>query len=467
MKQDWLDNNLDDKLGDYDSPMDLENAWELLQAKRQPPKKKKNFLFFWMLFGFLTIGVTGSYFLLNNETDNNYNNVITETEVSSKTESQPLEETVSTSPILPDSRNTNQNNIDDNIITETKTIQNASKNKSYENQNYSNSKETKSGIEKNTPFSKTKNNNVITSDENLGFPKKSTIGLISPKENETDKAVKNTIQIDSAISQKEVQPIAVLFLPSLETSLLKFSQEENYEILDVSYYSIPTVYPPSTSTPNYFGIVAGYGIQTKGQVLPEESSLDAVTVNAFYEYRFGRSKWFFKTGINYDQFVKKLETTTEQSFSEEVDNQLITVNHFQDGSTQDVFGVADVAKIEKTSSKNFNRYRLISIPMTVGYDLISLNRASLQIEGGMARSILGFHSGKDFDMIESDFKKQGVWQGLYGLNLNVKTGARTNIFTSLKGNYHFNKIGQSEQLDQLDLEKFRIHQIQVGLRFKL
>lgn len=466
MKQDWLDKGLDDKLGDYDAPMDLENAWESFQTRRQaPPRKKNRFFFFWIIFGLLTIGVGGSYLFFNNKTDNTHTNTITELEHNQKNENQVSGKTEMSSFTLSNSENINLQNSNINTATETKTILNKTKNKSFENQNYSNSKNAKTNVNSTTLFSDVKNNdvdNIITSDSNLDFSKKTNKNFIFPKENKEEE--KNSIVIDSASYQKGIQPIATLFLPSLETNLLNLSPQEEYEILDASYAVLPVVNSFTSAVPNYFGIVGGYGIHSKGQVLPQENSLDAITVNAFYEHRFGNSNWYFKTGVNYNQFIKKLERTSEQSFTQEQNDQLITVNHFQNGTTQNVFGMAEVKKVERTTSKNFNRYRLISIPLMLGYDLISINRASLQLEAGVARSILAFHSGKDFDLVDSNFEKQGVWQGVYGLNFNIKTGTRTNIFTSLRGNYHFNKIGKS---DQLDIEKFRLHQVQIGLRFKL
>ena len=70
MKEDWLDKSLENKLDNYDSPMDLENAWGALQARREKPKKKKRF-FFWLFFGLLTIGIGawGSYFIFNQQSD--------------------------------------------------------------------------------------------------------------------------------------------------------------------------------------------------------------------------------------------------------------------------------------------------------------------------------------------------------------------------------------------------------------
>ncbi len=466
MIQDWLDKNLGDKLDNYDSPMDLENAWESLQAKRQAPKKKNRFFFFWVIFGLIAIGAVGSYFLLNNISENNYNaeaNLITETDNISKNENPHFEKTELSSPTLSNAKNVNQHNADTNIATETKTILNTSKNITVESQDITTQKETKSIVNTNTPFPKTKNNNVITSNTNSSFPKKPNANFIFPKQNK----IENIVASDSTIFPKTVQPMAVRFLPSLEMSLLDLPQNEN-SILEIYTKQKPISYQPVPVriilSSSYFGVTAGYGIRSRGKILSQENPLDVITINAFYEDRFGYSKLYFKTGITLDQFVNSIESTSEQLLSQPRDNQLIAVNHFQNGTTEDVFGTAEVSEIEKTFSKNYNRYQLISIPIILGYDVISSNTASLQIEGGIARSIFGFHSGKYFDLVDSDFEKRGVWQGIYGLNFNFRTSSRSNIFTSLKGNYHFNTIGKS---DQLDIEKFRFHQIQVGLRFKL
>lgn len=466
MKEDWLDKNLGDKLDDYDSPMDLENAWEALQAKRQAPKKKKNFFFLWVIFGMLIIGSAGSYFLFNNATAD----TLADTKNGVGIQSKISEKIKTDSPTLSPSEKINSDNTTANTLTSkeeqslttNKNYENlglATKNKNYENQNYPDSKKAKSKVDSDATFSKTKNNKVFTPIPNSDFNEKSNTNFITPKQAEEA----NTTAIDSGTSQKEVQPIATLFLPSLEMSLLELSQMENLAKVEASF-SEPYSFPPKVKSNNYFTISSGYGIRSRGKVLAAENPLDVISVNALYEKSFGKSRFYFKTGVNYDQFVNSIERSTEQTLTQQVDNQLIAVNHFQNGTSEDVFGVAKVQTIEKTTSKNFNRYRLISVPLILGLDVISSKKISLQVEGGMARSIFGNHSGKDFDLIEADFENQGVWQGLYGLNLNYNLSRNLNIFSSLKGNYHLNKIGKSEQLE---MEKFRFHQIQVGLRFKL
>ena len=161
MKQDWLDKNLGDKFDGYDSPMDLENAWESLQTKRQTPKKKNKFFFFWVIFGLVTIGAGGSYSFLNNQVDSNsiaYANAISEADNILKNENQRFGKTESSSPTLSNSKKINQNNPVNDIATETKTILNTSKNIGIEGQTYSDQKKAKSNLKENTSFYQTKNN---------------------------------------------------------------------------------------------------------------------------------------------------------------------------------------------------------------------------------------------------------------------------------------------------------------------
>ncbi len=473
MKQDWLDNSLGDKLDGYDSPMDLENAWEALQAKRQAPEKKKKnrFFFIWILFGLVTIGLGGSYFLLNNATDN----PITKTSTEVKNAKIVLEKTNPASSTLLQTEKTNSNNTTDNTftnkeeqsLTTNKNYENlglATKNKSYENQNTSNQKETSPIVASNIHFPKKGNNDLTPSIRKVDFTETDVLNLVLPFQNEEE----NKEVLDQTDARNEVEPITISLLPSLEVNYLASPQLIKMERLNASISAFDDkeiINPKSaSSSPIHLGIVAGYGIRSKGKVLSTENPLDVISTNLFLEKRLFTDRLYLKTGINFDQFVNRIETTTEVDLTETLDNQLITVNHFQNGTTQEIFGTAKVQTIKKTSTKNFNRYRLISVPLILGFDMISSKRASIQLEGGVARSIFGFHSGTDFDLIESDFEKQGVWQGLYGLNLNYNLGRNLNIFSSVKGNYHLNTIGKS---DQLKMEKFRFYQIQLGLRFKL
>lgn len=465
MKNDWLNKNLEEKLGEYDSPLDIENAWESLQNKRQP-KKKNRFFFFWIFSGLMTIGVAGSYFLLNDKSDNN---TITKLENNLEEVNQPFENIETPYSTLPNSENNSQLHSDKNITSETKTIFN--KNKNLENHNYSNSKNNQLDENSNTSFSEVINNavvNTITPNSNLVFSKKTNDNFIVPNQNEEKGNEKIKSLVDSIISPKEKTPMAVIFLPNLKMSLLELPSHENFDILNLNSskkYTQQVLDPVLIPfhPKKYLHLNVGYGVRSTGKILTNEKPLDILSFNILYEKYFPHKNVYFKTGITFDQFVNSTEKISEQIVTAPHDNQLIEINHFQNGTTENVFGITDISTIEKTNEKNYNRYRLVSIPIIIGYDIFS-HRSNIQIEAGFARSILGIHSGKYFDLVDSDFEKQRVWQGLYGLNFNFRTGSRINIFSSLKGNYHFNKMGKS---DQLDMEKFRFHQVQIGLRLEL
>ena len=444
MKEDWLDNSLGDKLDGYESPLDLENAWESFQAKREAPKKKNRFFFLWILLGVITIGLGGSYLLLNDTTSDALTETIIE-EDNSKTSSSTLVET----------EKTNSNN---NTFTSNENRSNATENISYENQNASVRREA------NSPSSKVGDQILDPAITHFAPEEKQADALILPVQNEEE----GNIETETIDANNELEDFAITFLPSLKSNALELPLQSKVEILNASFSDLgkkTIIKSKSLSiSPFHFGIVAGYGLRSKGKVLSNEKPLDVISTNLFLEKRIFSDRLYLKTGINFDLFVNKVETSTETDLTQLENNQLIAVNHFQDGTIQEVFGVGKIQTIEKTTTKNFNRYRLISVPLILGYDVVSSNRIILQVEGGMARSIFGNHSGKDFDLVDSDFEHQGVWQGLYGLNLNYNLGRNLNIFSSVKGNYHLNKIGKSEQLE---MEKFRFHQVQIGLRFKL
>ena len=309
MKDDWLNKNLEEKLDGYDSPMDLENAWESLQTKRQEPKKKNRIFFFWMILGFASIGFGGSYFLSNNST-------LTENSNEENNQVHVLEKTKIVPPTLSQFEKTNSNNATDKTFTSIENQNNTSENINYENQNVSDQEIIKSTLDSKTSFSKTGNNNLNPPNTNFDLPENSKTDLIFLNQNE----VKNDREKDSTNPENENQQIAISFLPGLEMSLLEllevkpksfsnllFSKNDK---LDTSTFLVGCI--PSRS---YLNISAGYGIRSKGKVLDDENLLDVISLNALYEKRIMNRKTYFKTGISFDQFVNSIQKTIEQSWS--------------------------------------------------------------------------------------------------------------------------------------------------------
>ena len=490
MKEDWLEKGLEDKLDNYDSPMDLENAWGALQARREKPKKKRRF-FFWLFFGLLTLGIGawGSYFIFNNQSDTvvaskqePVRETITELEHQSKNVENGFGKTTPNISAVADVAKINSKNqvekSESPTLKSTEENINTSEKWKRGNQNYSppteeatlSSVATSSGNEE-INFTETginlfleQSSNIHTSETAEGFGKNAESIFILPEEEKQEEVIFK----DSIPLQEESQVLA--FLPSLKIKLLDFPQGENFNISNSTFLVNNSVYVTTHGPilsiihpPNYFGLSAGYGTRSTGKVFTDENPLDLTSFQAFYEKSFGR-KFYFKTGINFDQMVNSFESSTERILTETAPNQLITVNHFQNGTIEEIFGVGEVSNLEKTTAKNYHRYRLVSIPMMVGYKIEAFHRSTIQIEAGMARSVFTNYSGEIFELGDFDLENRGVWQGIYGLSWNYSLRNKHQLFMGVQGNYHFNEIWKSSQLD---LEKFWFHQFQVGLKFRI
>jgi len=417
MKEDWLDKNLEDKFDGYESPMDLEKTWDAIQVRRQEPKKKNRFFYSLGKISQLENHIVS----ITNSTKREHQSLARK---NSKTKNR-----VSISNV--ESTSTNNLNNNDKIIFAKNTYLKSNSPISY--------------------FSKNKNQKPRT---NLEFP------LVGKKEIES--------QTNGNHIQNTILPIATL--PTLKKKYLKstnantqgFAFSTNFEMENKTACEVFKIgcIPP----PNYLTIYTGYGIRSTGKIFQEENPLDAISLGILFEKRFMKSKFYLKSGINFDQFVNSVEKSSELISVQSSDNQLILINQYQDGTTEEIYGMGEFTQIEKTTSKEFNRYQLVSVPLILGYDLYSNKKLTLQIEGGTARSIYTNYSGKIFDLADIDLEKKGVWQGLYGLNVNYRFQDGFQIFSSLKGNQHFNTFGKSSNLQ---IQKFRFHQTQIGLRIRL
>ncbi len=73
MGLDDFEKELFDSLDDYDSKMNIEEEWNILEANLPEPKKKKRKFFFWMFFGGVLSMIVLSLIFFNFNNDNNHN----------------------------------------------------------------------------------------------------------------------------------------------------------------------------------------------------------------------------------------------------------------------------------------------------------------------------------------------------------------------------------------------------------
>lgn len=451
MKEDWLDKRLGERFDDYDSPVDFEKSWEALQSKREEPKKKRRFFFFWFSTSILILGVVASYFIYSNNTAaSNEKLVLT----------NPIADNQEIKNSIENQSNTNLNN--NEIVNHV--IQGLTTEKDNESNNLIAFQKIGSEVKNRDQF-EAKEKSYLKSNQSRMSSLAKDIRLQKTEFNFSQKENSVFIQKLTEHSLRNKIP-KVAYLPTLPFSFLKWNESKDLTLISNFIIQDEIKKEEVFVSPlyNYLTISAGYGIRTSGKIFPDEKPMDVISTNILFEKRFTDRKFYLKTGILFDQFINSLKDYNEVNYSEQRDNQLLVIDQFQNGMIQETYGMGEVTIIEKTKIEEFNRYRLISIPIIFGYDIFSNQKINLQIEVGGARSVLGNHSGRLIESLDNDFEKNNVWQGLYGLNFNYRIKKNIHLFSSVKGNYHFNTIGNS---NGLNLEKLRFNQLQVGLRFRL
>ncbi len=481
MKENWHNKELQDGLGAYDSPMDLDKAWEALETKRKPKKEKRRFFFLWF-FGLLALISIGSYSILKN----NAKEVDTLSIVNERL--NEVAQNISETKVL-EKENADLSKKEKTIAEEeVKKVESKGQLKSIETKTETND----TAIDKVELTEKGEgsileilNNNKFTNErERLVFENnkerntrssqiKSTISKDSKRlsqktiaqDNPENRFSKKAISLNSRLELPNV--LKGVPLPSLQFTFSGFDLQEKESKMIVK--DRPN---SKKNLRTRFGLSSTYAIFTDGFIQSGEQPLDAMMYRVFYE-RFISPKFYLKTGFSFQQFTTEL-TMTEIDTDLEMENNLLLIeNQFQDGSITQEYGTGEVRYVQSNNHQFFNRYRLVSIPLLVGYEFPVFSKSSLQFEVGVATSILSAHSGKiienethlSFDE-SSNFEERsiGVLQGISAVQYQVEVGQRLFLFLGAQANFHMNK---SVKLEEERGQLFRSFGLSLGGKVSL
>ncbi len=455
MEKNWLETGLNDKLGDYASSMDLEEAWNAIDAKRHPNKKKRRFIGWWLLgllaliVGFFlwhkskvsdsTPGVVASNVIEKEQTDNTPNDQILAVQKDITTGLVSKEKSNSTVTIEQIYNNKNT------LRTLGSTM---SENSELKRHNFLNKKENfqNSSINKNDFF----------------------------KTNPQDYSERSNTTLNESQIRIEEEVVTFSNVPLLSSSKIKYLDFSIFDdILPIQFIRIKSrkaIEFPS----NYIGIASGYSFASTGKSSIEESTLDAFSLNLFYQ-KYLKKNVYLKTGFSFNQFTNELASTHNATRQEQANDQVIAINLFQNGNVENELGPGITEIIEKTTFQIFNKYKFVNIPILIGVTLNPKSRINFQIEGGISTSIFSKFDGKILtnngseifnDLNRIDLKKAGIVNGRYGLgcNFTLTKNNNWNAFVNYQGNLQFNKLSNTSSLN---VEKFNSQQLFIGLKYGL
>ncbi len=453
MKEDWHNKELQNGLGNYDSPIDLEGAWEALDAKRHPKKAKRRFAWLWL--GVLCLLVVGGYYLLDNVND----------------EISVSEKVVVVNPDLKQESNVKleaQNNTQ--LLSEYEAeIANELKGKNTKTLFERIDKTQVSQTEGNTKFLKGKTARYLLSgnvksiqaaavidledksqiqDPNLpvAIIKPTDFGIKTQTSKTNDQESKNN---QESLNQNEKKVTTanesiiknhskIVEERSSSDSLLASAVAGEPDIVNDSIPNLDDLKNElgiSFIAKSSIGISASYGFLTSGSVSKDEQSLDALAVDVFYEKEIS-SAFYFKTGISYKQYTNKLKVNEEYVYFE-TENDVILVNSYISGLEEEITGEVEVEYRATHNHLLYNRYSFVAVPILVGYKVNFAKRSKLKLETGISTSLFTSHSGNLYatGLIESlenidgyNAKKIAVLQGLLGLQYEYWFGGKTYLF---------------------------------------
>lgn len=469
MKKDWLEQGLNDKLGNYESSMDLEEAWMALEAKRQAPKRKRRFLIWWFLGGILVLSLSASgYFLWEKGTMN---------------------ESMDTSDIFKIEQNIVENCIETPISNPT------NKELHLSGQATEDKSLNPKGLRQDIAIAefapnKLKNGKTRPTNTESSITATKSIANIQSKANKPNVMIKNTSNISSswkdenqelqattrvsyqALSETERESEMIPKLPTLNNLL----EIPNIDLEKLNFSQLSTLDKEmrtkhkTTFVPQYVGVESGYGWRSKGKVLEDEKPLDVFSIHLFYQ-KYLNKKIYLKTGIQFSQFTNKLELDSTNTYTQVVDNQLILINEYADGTIDNVYGLAEIETIETINMKLFNQYKFLSVPIILGLELSPFKNSSFQVEAGFSTTIFSkfdghFMGNNGLEKLENlNLKKTGILNALYAAQWNIRPFKRANwkLFLKYQGSFQWNKL--SEQ-PRLNMEKFNAQQLFVGLKYQ-
>lgn len=481
MRENWLEQGLHDKLDHYESPIDLEAAWEALEAQRPAPKKKRRFLIWW--FVGLALLMSGSAYFLWESTHSP--NAL---EVSASLEMVPA---------IPENNPTTKNIVTNNkgndvVLKETAKLPPTNQKTPKQGVDLATSQETLPTVKNpakvkiettNTRTTKTLNETIDNISISSLTPK--MISPIPPNTVNTMSSLEEEGSLASLTTSKQVQESSTSskhkfrITPQLYTLNISLVETTTTNSIGTNLPLLPTSDSEMRNNkkvahvPQYIGLESGFGLRSKGKTLADEIPLDVFSIQLFYQ-KYLSKKIYLKTGIAYQQFTNKLEGDTTKRYTQLMDNQTILINHYADGSAENVYGMAEVETIERTRYQIFNKYRFLSVPILFGREWSPFKKNILQVEGGVSATVFSQFDGQfladspatSFDELATlNLKKAGLFHALLAVQWNIRPFDNSDwtLFLKYQGNLQLNELSHSETLN---IEKFHAQQLFMGLKYQ-
>ena len=458
MGEDRLENLIRNKVAHHRSQNDGEALWAKIQQQQLEEKRSKRRLLGWWIFGIGALVLSGIYFF--NGFNEGIKNVPVKLDV-------PVKVIDHQSP----------SNSEKDIALTTK-----GKKPEYSKENFTralNKSSDKEISEKATIEKRTKTAKLGTREESRSPDLKEPVHVISVVDNPKVKESRaNNFGIKEIQKSKYLTHLELIQKsPLLQLKEISQKEKEVVDILPLHFFeklnlNHPDLLPNTQNdVKNWnFSIDAffHYGANFK-QLTPENDSskdyqkLRETTEKRGNNIRTGiqlgiqhKSHLFGKIGLEYQQINEEFNISTREINTFLAPDQLIQILIHSDGTTTEVRDsgfVTDIVNIEK---RIFNRYKMIDLPILLGYEKEINSRWKYYIEAGAALNISFKINGEIVDefseaySLNSDnrnwFKNRIGLAFMGGIGVRHLLTDQWSLWTSPSFKYYLSDFGTNENL---------------------
>lgn len=492
-------NKFSEKLEDYSSPLDLEEAWMDLEDRRRPKKRRSVLIFFFWGILISLVGISSwiLYSLSINHDTVQVNNGTADSLITKTKEKSNLELNYERDPME------NHNNIFSEQIKKTNAVKN-----DLQNIRTQNSKKEDHIFQK----------SYETSGESIQFLKKSskTNSVLLENQNYSTTIPQSSVYFDPPILQKnemgdqsagknDFKKVELTLLPSLNNYLhtsrnfqrkstlgqIDFSDEIVISKKSTSQEDSLTLYSTNPTPKWSVEFSMNYGklfrnITTTQSDYSElvglkrsfEKPLDVMGGEVLLNYQV-YPKFFISSGLGWQQRVLKLDDQFILNYKELRDNLLIEIIIDQDGNSSNVFGEGEVLIEETFFEKKYLRHQYASLPLLFGFNTFQKERMKkrkwkFKISTGMMYSFLVGQGGQTFgdsdvngnyiELSSLPYRKNGVWQMTSRIGIECQLNSSLSASLDFRGDMDLNNVWKSEFGMK---ERYQQFGLQLGLKKQL
>lgn len=480
-------------LKQYESDVNIDEIWaaiepevDIINAEREK-KKKFRLPLWWGLSGILLMVFVTGYFIYNNTSTPEVNNISTETNIAIdhspspvKSNADEAEKQLSPASAFDNNDLTdNQSNPNDN--EQVTPLVNHLKNKTITNSaasNPANSTTKKSADDADLLVQSSYLTGAENANTNVPAPLDETAVIpsgttLSPTEN----------QMTSNLTLDE----EILFLPKTRLPLL--TTESELPPLDFTLSNKPPAFGSSNSDfPNIFlEFQAGISKPNRSLTLSEdnrtdsrdtllglrnrfESTLEGLHTNLFVGANL-ESGFSIKTGVSYTQFTEVYSNNSTISESITVEGiQKIIIN--LNGDTIPMTGPVDAIRTTTFTKKFYNTYRMVDIPVVLGYQYNNNDDWTTDFELGLFTNILLKTKGKVPESLTTDMNLETtkIYKSRVGYSFHLGLGVsrRLSEKLSLRLNPNMRYYPKNMLLNSYGLEqRYVFFGVNLGLKMQL